>query len=91
MSIFICAPKSIEQVINIIHCPTCDGDQKFMCEFYEWYGWSQTCLNCGERWNDGEREERPFMPAWRKKSIEEATKRARYFGLITDEESEPCK
>ena len=37
-----------------------------------WYGWTLTCLGCGDRWLDGERLERPFMRGWRQEAIRRA-------------------
>lgn len=56
------------------HCPTCERRTFFAAFFQDWYGWDSTCLRCGERWQDGEMCERPFLRGWRKKSIED-TKR----------------
>lgn len=55
-------------------CPTCKKRRTMVAFFYEWYGATVVCLACGERWNDGEQEERPFMPGWRKNSIARARK-----------------
>jgi hypothetical protein len=34
-----------------------------------WYGETTYCLSCGERWEDGERSERPFRRGWREESL----------------------
>lgn len=60
-------------------CPTCDKRTFFVAFFQDWYGWASTCLRCGDRWQDGEFCERPFMRGWRKKSIEAAKKTFRRF------------
>lgn len=53
-------------------CPTCKRRTFFVAFFQDWYGWDAICLKCGDRWQDGEMCERPFMRGWRKKSIESA-------------------
>lgn len=58
-------------------CPTCERRRYFVATFYAWYGWSTTCLGCGERWNDGERAPRPFAPRWREQSKERARRHYR--------------
>lgn len=57
-----------------LHCPNCERRTWFVAWFQEWYGWHNTCLNCGDQWQDGEMLERPFMPGWRKQNIEAARK-----------------
>lgn len=41
----------------------------------DWYGWTITCLGCGDSWADGEMLPRPFKPRWRTESIAEARQR----------------
>jgi hypothetical protein len=53
-------------------CPTCGRWTRFVGFFYEWYGWHETCLRCGDQWSCGELLERPFRPRWRKESIAQA-------------------
>lgn len=74
--VIICFAKVIEAVVEKQDCPACQSEQDFLCEFEEWYGWTKTCLNCGDSWMDGELCPRPFLRGWRKKSIESAKKRA---------------
>lgn len=79
--IHICRPIVDKKEIIVRECPTCKSDQEFLAQHQEWYGWSHTCLNCGDRWNDGEREARPFCRGWRKISIERAKEQATKAGL----------
>lgn len=72
--------------ITTQHCPTCGSEQKFLSQFENWYGWTETCLNCGDRWMDGERCPRPFAPRWRELSIAAAKARAVKLGLIQESE-----
>lgn len=72
---FICRPTIEEQKVKIQRCPTCKKRRKFYAYFQEWYGWTMTCLGCGEMWADGEMLGRPFMPGWRKDNIRRAKKR----------------
>jgi hypothetical protein len=76
----ICGSEVVMTKAAVMPCPNCGSDQEFWCEYHMWYGWYKTCLGCGERWGDGERLERPFMPKWRQKSIEEAKKRMTLLG-----------
>lgn len=71
------APKADERQLYRLKCPTCKKPRFFLAWFYDWYGWDQTCLGCGEHWSGGEMCERPFMRGWRKKSIDAAKKRWR--------------
>jgi hypothetical protein len=50
-------------------CPTCAKSRFAVGWFYEWHGWTITCLRCGDSWGDGYRLERPFMRGWRKKAV----------------------
>jgi hypothetical protein len=63
-----------ETCCQVSHCPTCERLRRFLCRFQEWYGWTQTCLGCGETWTDGEPHERPFQRGWRQESIRHARK-----------------
>jgi hypothetical protein len=56
-------------------CPTEGQVRRMYGWFQDWYGWTVTCLGCGEQWGDGEQLERPFRPRWRRDNIAEATKR----------------
>lgn len=62
-------------------CPTCDRDRRMLGQFQEWYGTTWTCTGCGDRWNDGEMEPRPFCPGWRKERIENARRKLAEIGL----------
>ncbi len=69
------APQASEFRLTTLLCPTCKQDREMAAWFTEWYGWDKTCLTCGERWHDGEQDERPFAPKWREKSVARARKR----------------
>jgi len=71
-TLHICAPAPTERKLMRMECPTCKRRTFFTVWFYEWYGPSETCLRCGEHWNDGERSERPFARGWRQRSIADA-------------------
>lgn len=73
--VHIHAPAPIEVWCAVIDCPTCARPRRMLGRYYEWFGASVECAGCGDRWNDGEREERPFAPGWRRKNIE-ATRHA---------------
>lgn len=69
MTLHICFSRKDEERVLISKCPTCKRRTKFYSWFQEWYGWHSTCLNCGDRWTDGEMLERPFERGWRKENI----------------------
>ncbi len=55
-------------------CPTEGKRARMVDAFAPWYGWTNYCCGCGDRWQDGERGERPFARAWRKDAIARAKK-----------------
>lgn len=59
---------------RILPCPTCERRRAMCCAFQEWYGWTVTCLTCGDKWQDGEMLPRPFKPRWRNENVEAARK-----------------
>ncbi len=75
MAVIICAPRPVTIKMVENDCPTCKKKTEFLFESYEWYGGEITCLNCGDRWNEDGRAERPFMRGWREKSIANAKAR----------------
>jgi hypothetical protein len=70
--VHIHAPLPVETCCIVIDCPTCQRQRRALCRYYEWYGATVICAGCGDTWNDGEMEYRPFAPGWRRKSIEHA-------------------
>ena len=70
--IHINAPTPTARRVLVIDCPTCERPRKSLATHYEWYGSTVTCAGCGDSWNDGEMQERPFAPGWRRQSIEHA-------------------
>jgi len=56
----------------VIYCLTCKARKRSVAIFLEWYGWTTTCLGCGDQWSDGEMHDRPFMRRWRQQSISHA-------------------
>jgi len=71
----VCTPTVTRIEKHRYRCPTCKTRTTFLCEFAEWYGWTKTCLRCGDAWDNGEMLPRPFKPGWRKESIEWAKQR----------------
>ena len=57
---------------RIQFCPTEGKRRRFYVRFQHWYGAAWYCLGCGDRWQDGERGERPFMRGWRAEAIARA-------------------
>lgn len=74
-TIIICWRHVVERKVEKQKCPTCKSEQDFLCEYEEWYGWTEICLNCGDCWMDGEMCPRPFRRGWRKEAIEDAKSR----------------
>ena len=70
--IVICQPTITDLRLQRLPCPTCKRRRWFVRWFQEWYGWNDTCLRCGENWQDGEMCPRPFRPRWRQDNIESA-------------------
>lgn len=68
------APRPTERKGFRVHCPTCNRRTYMLGWFYEWYGWTVTCLHCGEMWTGEEMHNRPFARGWRKHNIEAAKK-----------------
>jgi len=86
--VIICFSHFDEQKIMMHDCPTCKSEQQFLAEHEPWYGWSLTCLNCGDQWNDGELSERPFARGWRQRAIDHAKQRIEKLGLVLTQEEE---
>lgn len=53
-------------------CPTCKTRRRMLAQFQDYYGWTETCLTCGEQWTDRQMHDRPFAPRWRKKNVARA-------------------
>jgi len=75
MQIIICKPTIIRREVKKRHCPNCHADRPFLVEHLEWYGIDETCLTCGDCWQDGELCPRPLVYAWRKKAVQRALDR----------------
>ena len=74
-AIHICFRHVTLVQLKIFFCNgQCQCRRRMLTEFEMWYGWTATCLTCGDSWQDGEMLERPFAPAWRKKRVEKAKK-----------------
>lgn len=72
MSIHIHAPAPTGRRIVHQHCPTCGRLSYMLVWSFEWYGPHVVCTRCGESWNDGSREPRPFARGWRKRAVAHA-------------------
>ena len=75
VTIHICNPQPSQRKVVNKDCPICKASAPALCEFTDWYGWSDTCLGCGDSWQDGEMHDRPFARGWRKASIASALAR----------------
>ena len=76
-NLHIYAPPAIERRIVADICPDCGKRSRFICFFYEWHGWSETCLRCGRHFEDGEWMPLDFVRGSRQKSIDAAKERWR--------------
>ena len=88
--IHINRPQVKKVLLEICHCPTCRSPQPMTRFFAEWYGYHDTCLLCGDSWQDGEMLSRPFAPRWRKENIRDAL--VRYMeltGVLMDKLTPP--
>ena len=73
--IYIGSPPCIGRTVRMLKCPNCGSNQKFICEFYEWYGVLTTCLTCGDSFSDGECLPRPCAKGWRLREVAKAKKK----------------
>lgn len=67
--VHICAPGPALVWLGRNECPTCGVSRRFVCERYEWYGGVDTCLRCGDSWDEDGRRERPFRRNWRPRAV----------------------
>lgn len=82
-NLHIHAPLPIEKRLHRVNCPDCKKRAFFISFYYEWYGASSTCLNCGRRYNDGEWERLQFYRYARKDNIQHAKKHYRRIAVST--------
>lgn len=90
-TIHICFSHFDEQIVEVQDCPTCKSPQQFFAQHQDWYGWTKTCLNCGDQWVDGQLCQRPFMPKWRENNIAYYRSEAEKLGLLPKEEEKEVK
>ena len=74
-SIHICQPKVDFFKLSVRRCPTCRKRRRMLVEHFAWYGFTVTCLTCGDEWQDGERCMRPCERGWRPKAVARAKAR----------------
>lgn len=73
--IHVHSPPALDRRKVRQHCSTCGKRRTIVGWFYEWYGWLETCLGCGEQWSGGEQLSRPFERGWRQKRIKSAKRK----------------
>lgn len=78
-NISICRPTLDGWERHFVVCFNCKRKRLVLCEFQGWYGWSTTCLTCGDAWRDGEVMPRPFARGWRKERVVAAKKRMKSY------------
>ena len=70
----LCRPTWSKVRQPVIECFNCKVRRRCLARFQDWYGWTITCLTCGDSWQDGEMIERPFQRGWRKEAVARAKK-----------------
>jgi hypothetical protein len=70
--IHVSRPRATSRSAKRRECPDCKAESLFASVFYEWYGWTTTCLLCGRNWQDGEWMPLPFRRSARADSIRSA-------------------
>jgi hypothetical protein len=71
-TLHIHAPQPDQVKIRMTRCPVCERSSPFVVAHTPWYGFTATCLRCGDKWTDGKRHDRPFAPRWRRSNINAA-------------------
>jgi len=71
-TVTICSPTWSKVRQPVLWCFNCKVNRRCLSLFQEWYGWTITCLTCGDSWADGEVLERPFQRGWRKEAVARA-------------------
>lgn len=74
MSVHIDWARRDREWRRIRFCPIEGRRRRMYGWFQHWYGWTVTCLGCGDRWQDGELGARPFKRGWRREAIAAAKK-----------------
>lgn len=74
MRLYVCRPATFYRR-RVAYCPTCRRRRRFVWAEQVWYGVRLTCCGCGDSWNDGQREPRPFRRGWRKGAVRLARER----------------
>jgi hypothetical protein len=73
-TVHIYAPAPVRVWKRRMKCPVCERRTTFVCDAYEWYSGTITCLGCGDSWNEDGRMQRPFKRNWRPEAIAKARK-----------------
>lgn len=77
MSIHVFAPEVTMRRVVRFHCPDCGRNSRLIGFHQEWFGWKDTCLNCGRGWDGGEWLDLPFVRGSRRKQMDAAKARWR--------------
>lgn len=59
------------------HCATCGRERYFIRREFQWQGFYDVCLGCGDGWSGGELLPRPVRRGWRQDAIRRAKERFR--------------
>lgn len=70
-AVHICAPPTFNHR-TITYCPVCECRRRMLVEDGAWWGFTITCLTCGDRWGEDGRMPRPFARGWRERSVAKA-------------------
>jgi hypothetical protein len=83
MNVHVCRPRAEDKKAERVdRCPDCGRLSVFVSVFYEWYGWTTTCLKCGRKWQEGEWMPLEFSRTARAESIRSARAAYRSAGAI---------
>lgn len=75
MTISFCGGTARIQRRRFDLCPACKTADSWIVTAHASSGYwppIHACTNCGDRWSDGERLERPFRRGWRQQSVNAA-------------------
>lgn len=76
-AIHIHSPQATDRHMRREDCPWCKRRTFFLGFYTPWYGFTWTCLKCGDSHDGEEWSPRPFERAWRKRAVDSVKKRWR--------------
>lgn len=69
----LCGPSNSPTLLRKRYrrCPVCECTTEMVERHEGWYGLTVMCCRCGDSWNDGELDPRPFSRGWRITAVRE--------------------